>query len=285
MPSAIGMITDVATPEELEKLVIEEHRERLLQIAADYSDTGVKLNAVVRIGKPPVEIVREVLERKHDLVVKTASENSALNRLFGSTGQTLMRTCPCPVWMLKPSVHGPFDRVLVAIDLEAQDANHETLNRTMLDIANSIAIRDHAALHIVSAWDMWMEQSLRRRAGDAEVEALSRSREQRVHGLLDQLLKDLAIDIPQAQKHLHQGTADRVILQVAEQMEADLLVLGTVCRTGVAGFLIGNTAEQVLADATCSVLTLKPEGFVTPIRLTDEEPNENVQRPADLPFV
>jgi hypothetical protein len=52
---------------------------------------------------------------------------------------------------------------------------------------------------------------------------------------------------------------------VADRIEADLLVMGTVCRTGAAGFLIGNTAETVLSDVTCSVLAMKPAGFVTPV--------------------
>ena len=120
IPHAIGLMTDVAAPEELEKLVVEEHRERLLQMAADYSDTGIAFDVVVRVGKPPIEIVREVLEGNHDLVVKTAEGGTALNRLFGSTAQTLMRTCPCPVWIFKPEVHGPFDQVLAAIDLMAR---------------------------------------------------------------------------------------------------------------------------------------------------------------------
>jgi nucleotide-binding universal stress UspA family protein len=50
----------------------------------------------------------------------------------------------------------------------------------------------------------------------------------------------------------------------------DLLVMGTVCRTGIAGFLIGNTAEEVLNQVDCSVLTVKPEGFETPVTLQDE---------------
>ena len=48
-----------------------------------------------------------------------------------------------------------------------------------------------------------------------------------------------------------------------------LLVMGTVCRTGLSGFLIGNTAEEVLGAVDCSVLTVKPEGFVSPVTLDD----------------
>jgi hypothetical protein len=46
--------------------------------------------------------------------------------------------------------------------------------------------------------------------------------------------------------------------------------MGTVCRTGAAGFLIGNTAETILADVTCSILALKPEGFISPIEMATE---------------
>jgi len=38
-----------------------------------------------------------------------------------------------------------------------------------------------------------------------------------------------------------------------------------VCRTGMAGFFIGSTAENVLQQVNCSMLTVKPEGFVSPV--------------------
>ncbi len=57
------------------------------------------------------------------------------------------------------------------------------------------------------------------------------------------------------------------IVSLAKSQKIELLVMGTVCRTGVTGFLIGNTAEKVLNKVNCSVLTVKPEGFVTPVTL------------------
>ena len=50
---------------------------------------------------------------------------------------------------------------------------------------------------------------------------------------------------------------------------SDQVVMGTVCRTGLAGFFIGNTAESVLQQVNCSVLVLKPEGFVSPVKLEE----------------
>jgi len=38
-----------------------------------------------------------------------------------------------------------------------------------------------------------------------------------------------------------------------------------VARTGIPGLVIGNTAERILNGLVCSVLTVKPDGFVTPV--------------------
>jgi hypothetical protein len=67
--------------------------------------------------------------------------------------------------------------------------------------------------------------------------------------------------------HLLKGEAENVIPELAEKENVDLIVLGTVGRSGIPGFFIGNTAESILNQANCSVLTLKPEGFVSPITL------------------
>lgn len=43
----------------------------------------------------------------------------------------------------------------------------------------------------------------------------------------------------------------------------------TVARTGVAGIIMGNTAETILNQIDCSILAIKPPGFVTPVKLED----------------
>jgi universal stress protein E len=56
-----------------------------------------------------------------------------------------------------------------------------------------------------------------------------------------------------------------VIPERAERKRADLIVMGTLSRSGVRGFLMGNTAEKILQKVDCSVLAVKPDGFVTPV--------------------
>jgi nucleotide-binding universal stress UspA family protein len=66
---------------------------------------------------------------------------------------------------------------------------------------------------------------------------------------------------------LRRGEPGEVIPEFVVSEGIDVLVMGTVARGGIPGMLIGNTAERVLRTLPCSVLTVKPDGFVSPVRL------------------
>jgi nucleotide-binding universal stress UspA family protein len=66
--------------------------------------------------------------------------------------------------------------------------------------------------------------------------------------------------------HLLQGDAQKMIAALAAKLQADLVVMGTIARTGISGLIIGNTSEAILDQLECSVLAVKPPGFVTPVK-------------------
>jgi nucleotide-binding universal stress UspA family protein len=66
--------------------------------------------------------------------------------------------------------------------------------------------------------------------------------------------------------HLVEGEAGTVIPKLAVKERIDLIVMGTVARAGLEGYFIGNTAETVLQRVDCSVLTVKPDAFVSPVK-------------------
>ena len=82
---------------------------------------------------------------------------------------------------------------------------------------------------------------------------------------LDEFLGALAIDRKQIQVHMSWGTPWQEIRRISQHQSADLIVIGTVGRSGLKGLLLGNTAEKVLDTCGCSILTVKPDGFVSPI--------------------
>ena len=266
IPHALGLFTDVASSEELQELVVKDHHEKLQEIADSHKDKGVEISVAVSKGDPATEIVKKVIRDGHDLVVKSVN-GQTVGKLFGGIARSLLRICPCPLWLLKPDVDGEFDRILTALDLDATDDAHRNLNQKMMEISTALAEMENAELHIVTAWEVWMEQALRRRAGDAEVDAALADKQAKVEASLNEILGKLESTTPAQHKHIHQGNSATVIRSVANDVGADLLVMGTLCRTGAAGLLIGNTAETVLSGVNCSLLALKPDGFVSPVQI------------------
>ena len=49
-----------------------------------------------------------------------------------------------------------------------------------------------------------------------------------------------------------------MIPQVAEKLEAELVILGTIGRTGLSAAFLGNTAEHVISKLSCNLLAIKP---------------------------
>jgi nucleotide-binding universal stress UspA family protein len=65
--------------------------------------------------------------------------------------------------------------------------------------------------------------------------------------------------------HLLRGDSRKKIPSLAHKLGVDLVVMGTIGRAGIPGLLMGNTAEAILDQAECSVLAIKPPGFITPV--------------------
>jgi len=260
-PDSVGEI--LLTP------AVSERRQWLQSFMPALQGHDIDGKAVAVAGISFLDIIYEVLRERHDLVITTAEEKKGLRvRLFGTTSMHLMRKCPCPVWVIKRAQTRPYARILAAVDPSANDSSRNSLNPLILQLAGSIARKESAELHIVHVWHVLGESYVRNRGMTEEQIQQARELEKEQH---KQRFDDLLgkVDFTRLQPHLHliEGDPDERIPELAMEQGIDLLVMGTVCRTGIAGFLIGNTAEEVLNQVDCSVLTLKPDGFVTPVTL------------------
>ena len=219
-----------------------------------------------------------MLGNDHDLIIKCAEDAGDLRgMLFGSTDMHLMRKCPCPVWIIKPMEHHKYCRILAAVDQDSEEPVTDVLNRQILEMSTSLALAEFSEAHIVHAWDVVGEdifRSVRSGLSDAEVDAMVEEEASVRRRWLEVLVKTYgsqadtnAIDILETQLHVIKGHAKYVVPAIAHELAVDLVVMGTVARTGIAGFFMGNTAESILAQLDCSVLTIKPPGFISPITL------------------
>lgn len=57
--------------------------------------------------------------------------------------------------------------------------------------------------------------------------------------------------------HIKQGDPERVIPNIANDLKADLTIIGTIGRKRLKGKLIGNTAEGILGRLYTDILTIR----------------------------
>ena len=71
--------------------------------------------------------------------------------------------------------------------------------------------------------------------------------------------------VPRDRVQVLQGGPRRVLVEAAEQLRADVVVMGAVSRNAVERLFIGSTAESVLDKIGCDLLIVKPAGSKSPI--------------------
>ncbi|NIA69766.1 universal stress protein [Pelagibius litoralis] len=261
--------------QDIELEVLAFHRSRLAQIGAPIKSEGIETSEVVLQGIAFIEIIRKVLRDQHDLVIKgAAGEGDGGPLFFASTDLHILRKCPCPVWIMKKSSQTQYARILAAVDPEPMDEQRSALDALVMDLATSLSAAERSELHVVNVWRLQGENSLRHsaftRVPKETVEKMTEEKRRQSERKLKSLLFDYPETGGRRQVHLLKGEARQVIPEFAAGKKVELIVMGTVGRTGIRGLFVGNTAEAILNQVDCSVLAVKPPGFKTPVRLEPE---------------
>lgn len=137
-----------------------------------------------------------------------------------------------------------FENVLVATDFSEA-------SRPALDLAIALA-REPARLHVVHVCEVPAYVDL---ATPVDlVTPLTEADQKR----LDDLMASVRAEHPDADGLLRVGVAWEQILEAAADVGADLVVLGTHGRRGLAHALLGSVAERVVRLASAPVLTVRP---------------------------
>jgi len=242
-------------------------------------ETKIKISSKVLTGVDFLVLIQEVLKQNIDLLIKTADEEGIINRIFTSSDMHLLRKCPCPVWLMKASGKGHYKKIMAAVDFDPFNikAEDEALNQQIIEMSGTLALSDFSELHIIHVWDAYGESSMRSGLAyqpEAYVNAYVERVRVKHHKLLTKLSADFVarggkeiLDYLKPKIHLVKGHAQDMIAETVKEQKIDLIIMGTVGRTGIPGFIMGNTAETILNRIDCSVLAIKPDGFVTPVRL------------------
>ena len=284
LPAAVKLPQEESTQTDMQAR-LKDARARWLDTFIEPYRSRVEINGKVLVGTSFLEIIREVLRNNHDLVIKCPESPEWLDRFFAGDDMHLLRKCPCPVWLVKPKTADSYQRILAAVDVDdnyppAELKTRQALNGTVMELASSLAVSEFAQLHVVHAWEAIGESAMRHSAfmsqSEDKVNAYVDQVCQHHSRLLDALMQETvanlgqdAMDYIKPQRHLLKGSARKEIPALAKRLQVDCIVMGTVARTGVRGFIMGNTAETILEQLDCSVLAIKPPGFETPVTLED----------------
>ena len=282
--AGIGMQDGSLNSRDLRAAMVREHEARIASLIEPYRKR-LEIKHGVLMGTSFLEIIRTVLLNGHDLVIKCPESPSWLDRFFSGDDMHLLRKCPCPVWLVKPETSASYQRILASVDVDdsyppEELKTRQALNTMIMQLAGSLAVSEFAELHVAHAWQAIGESATRDGAfmhrPEGEVNAYVEQIRTHHARRLDELMRDAgaklgsdAMEYLKPQLHLLKGPARQEIPALTKRLQIDCIVMGTVARTGVRGFIMGNTAETVLEQIDCSVLAIKPPGFVTPVALED----------------
>jgi len=164
------------------------------------------------------------------IVIPDYSIKAKASRL-SDANWALMRQSPCPVLVVRPGAQPQRKSVVAAINTQAQDARYEALNEKVLTRGQWMAQRYGAEFHVVSAYPDSLHYPDR-----------------------GHLVRKTGLDAERV--HVKQGAPEDVISAVADELSADIVVIGTLAREGVLAAMRGNTSEKVLGKLSTDVMTL-----------------------------
>jgi universal stress protein E len=269
------------SPDALQKDIegaVHARRQQLARLAVPLRQAGLRVRERVRWDYPVHDsIVREALREKADLVVAGSHRHTRIARvLLSNTDWQLIRLCPVPLLFVKGAKPWERLRVLAAVDPLHAHARPAALDTTILGVAARLADTFQGRMHALHVWHLAtpFAAGVLMEPVPLPVNLIEQQR-QHVRREFETLLAPWAL--PASRRHLRTGLPATEIAAVAAKIDAGIVVMGAVSRSGLRRLFIGSTAESAIDALGCDVLVLKPAGFRSPV------PRRHPWRPVALP--
>ncbi|HIF40345.1 MAG TPA: universal stress protein [Planctomycetes bacterium] len=227
----------------------------LVEAVERCSAHGLKVTSEVTDLRPWRALVLLAVQGRGQMVVLGKRDSpTAEGRRLGAVAVKVLRKCPVPVWAVRPEHDQNHKLVLAATDLSE-------VGGQALDLAAWVAEHQGARLHVVHA--LSNPEGYGASEGE-EREALLDKQKACAGALVDERISSGPFDGESA-VHLSRRQPYLAIREAGEHLHPDLLVMGSLTTEGEPGLLVGGTAERLLGRTNCSLLMLKPQGYVCPV--------------------
>lgn len=212
---------------------------------------------VIWVQHPYEEILQFVNETQLALIIKDAEEEPTLTRIFFTPlDWQLLRNCPAPVHLVTNAFNPRPRNVLAIVDVLRSEEQDIVFNDQIIDAAVKLAEQCGAKLELVHVFDWTAVYAQDMGYGALPLatgiyEALGVDQHEAFAALCERH------GVPVECRHFIEGIPLMSICEFATDHHTDVIVMGTVQHRGLKK-LLGTTAEQLLHQAPCSVLAIKP---------------------------
>ncbi len=243
---------------EMHKTAVEQQRQAVQFYLDKYADPEIEFDSHIVWSSNEADAIREEVEKnQYDLVVKyTKDEESFTSLIFTPVDWQLLRKCPIPVLMVRDGDWKHQRRILVAVNVSGEQEYQDEFNQELVSTGMSLAENlNRGNVHLVAAYPV---APINMAIDLPEFNTSGYENGIRGQHLINMKALRQKFGIDEDHTHVREGFPEEVIPEVAKEIEAELVILGTVGRTGLSAALLGNTAEHVISKLSCNLLAIKP---------------------------
>ena len=254
----ISALLSAEEREDMHRGVIAQRQKEIQPYLEKYADPMIEFRPIVVWSSNEAEAISvEVEKNNYDLVVKyTKEEESLTSLIFTPMDWQLLRKCPTPMLVVRDGDWKHQRRILVAVNVSGDEDYHETFNKSLVSLSINLADNlERGNIHLVSAYP---PTPINMAIDLPEFHTSEYTNGIRGQYLINMKALRQSFGIDEDHTHVREGFPEDVIPDVAKELEAELVVLGTLGRTGLSAALLGNTAEHVISKLSCNLLAIKP---------------------------
>lgn len=248
--------------EAMRQAVLKDRELWLKELLSPYQNINIDTQ-VIWHNRPYEAIINTVINDKYDLVIKGTHQHGALKAvIFTPTDWHLVRKCPTPVLFVKDMQWPAQGNILAAVNAVSENEQHLSLNKRIIKDAQFLCELANAKLNLVNAYPA-TPVNIAIEIPEFNPGLYNESVKKHHIESTNELANEFNLTSDQC--FIEEGLPEDVIPDVANRLNSELVVIGTVGRTGLSAALVGNTAEHVIDSLDCDVLALKPDGYVSPL--------------------
>jgi nucleotide-binding universal stress UspA family protein len=253
-------------------------RSSLSMLAPDLSASEYSCH--VREGVWFIAAIQEAVANESQLIIIAEPASHASN--FNSNVMHVIRKSPIPVLVLRKNISPENIKVLISVDIDLNDPNKKNANEKCIDLAKKLSATLPAAseVSIAHCWSLPNEKYLHEIANQITINQINEmsKRQRHFHEEWFHAFCDKHQDLNLSHAYFIKGESQIEIPDLIADEKIDILIINTVDDIKTAGLFISSSAETILESThSCSSLTIKPDGFLTPVapKLNEIEQQED----------